>query len=86
MSVVAMVDGQVCAEGRTQEVEGQVIYVLDVPAEEPGYGAGCGALGRSVTFEVGEQPLPTTISWNNDHPRELTLQNQATLYLPFISR
>jgi hypothetical protein len=86
MPVVARVDGQVCSEGRTQEVDGQVIYVVDVPAEEPGYAAGCGALGRSITFEVGEQQLSTTVPWNNEQPQELTLQNQTQLYLPLVSR
>jgi hypothetical protein len=86
MSVVARVNGQVCSEGRTQEVDGQVIYVLDVPAEEPGFSTGCGAPGRNVTFEVGEQSLPVEVSWDNDRPLELTLQNAMQLYLPLVER
>jgi hypothetical protein len=86
MPVVARVDGQVCGESRTQEVDGQIIYVLDVPAEEPGYSTGCGALDRSVTFEVSGQELATAVAWNNDIPRELTLQSGTQIYLPLITR
>jgi hypothetical protein len=89
MLVVARVNDVVCGEGYTREVDGQVIYVVDVWADEPGMAEGCGAPGRTVTFQVGEHMLATTAAWDNSQSWELTLQSeqqQQLVYLPLLMR
>jgi hypothetical protein len=77
----------VCGEARTQEVDGQVIYMLMVAGNEAGVSEGCGAMGSVVTFEVGDQMQATTATWDDSAPQELNLHAAAhQTYLPLMFR
>lgn len=86
MPVTARVNGVVCGAGQTEELDGQIIYAIEVAADEAGRSEGCGATGRTVTFEVGGQTLATTAAWNNQQARDLTLQADLRVYLPVVQR
>jgi hypothetical protein len=72
MPVTAWIDGNRCGQSETLEVDGQVVYVIDVPPAEPGVGT-CGAYGREVSFRVGTQVMAPTVSWRNKGPSFLAL-------------
>jgi hypothetical protein len=91
--VQARVNGTVCGQGRTQLINDQVVYSVDVAADGPGEVANCGAPGRTVTFQVGSQMMGTTANWNNDRPHELAVGgsgqqggDQLEFYLPLVAR
>lgn len=65
MAMIARVNGNLCGQSETLEVSGQVVYTIDVLAEGPGGAAGCGALGRIVTFQVGPQVMACTAVWDD---------------------
>jgi hypothetical protein len=72
MPVRAYVGHVLCGRGQTAQKGRKVIYLVHVDTDRPG-AAGCGAPGRMVTFQVGSQMMATTVSWDNDRPRELQL-------------
>ncbi|NJN65915.1 MAG: hypothetical protein HC884_03955 [Chloroflexaceae bacterium] len=91
MPVIARVDGNVCGESSTQEADGTIIYVIEVAADEAGVSDGCGAAGRTVTFQVGDQMMATTAEWDSSDAENLTLQAESqqetrTIHLPMIMR
>lgn len=86
MPVVARVGDVVCGQGETQELDGHIIYTLAVSADEAGHAPGCGAAGRLVTFQVGDQTMATMDAWNNTTVQELTLQSELWVYLPMLQR
>jgi hypothetical protein len=81
--VLAHVEGMVCGTAETfagSATGNQVVFVVDVPAT-----TGCGAPGRSVTFEVGGETLPVSLFWENSRPRDLA-GAESRLYLPLVAR
>lgn len=88
LPVTAYVDGIVCGEGATQEADGQIIYALEVSADEAGFSEGCGRTDRTVTFQVGDTPMATTATWDSQQAHALTLQPTAArpVYLPLVRR
>ncbi len=73
MLVTAWIDGNLCGQSETLEVSGQIVYTINVLAEGPGGAAGCGALGRVVTFQVGFQVMVSTAKWDNSRVWERPL-------------
>jgi FG-GAP-like repeat/FG-GAP repeat len=89
MPVVAYVNGKPCGRGQTRQIDGQIVYVVDVWADGPGEAAGCGVLGAPVTFEIGSRVMSTTAAWDNTHVREVALDARVTqnsIYLPLVTR
>jgi hypothetical protein len=87
MTVTARVGDTVCGEALTQEVDGQVIYMVMVAGDEAGVAEGCGTMGSTVTFQVGDQMQMTTTGWDDSTPHELNLSSAAQrVYLPLIIR
>jgi hypothetical protein len=91
MPVVATVNGTVCGQGFTQEVDGNIIYAVEVYSDEPGIAEGCGATGRMVSFQVGDQMLATTAQWDSSQVNELNLSAEPTdlnnrVYIPMVVR
>ncbi|MCP4994791.1 MAG: hypothetical protein GY934_13570 [Gammaproteobacteria bacterium] len=89
MAVTAQIDGNVC--GQTQTIsdtlhgQAQIVYTLNVYSAD-GLN-GCGQPGKQVTFQINGQDVPTSVSWNNDHAREVTLNATAIasdIYLPVL--
>ncbi len=83
MPVTAWIGGNLCGIGQTKEVDGQVVYVVSVNAEE-GSSPGCGAPGRVVAFRVDDRPMSSRLPWDNDHLWELSLNPAFQIFLPII--
>jgi hypothetical protein len=90
MPVIARVGDAVCGRTTTQEVDGEIVYVVDVLAASSGSSAACGTAGSQVTFEVGGVTLGTTAAWDNSSSHALPLNQSPaagqTLYLPLVVR
>ncbi len=86
MPVKAWINGNLCGQGQTLKVNGQVVYTINVFAEGSGEAAGCGAPGRIVTFQVGSQIMAPTAVWDDSRLWALSLSPTAKqrLYLPLI--
>jgi hypothetical protein len=85
MPVTARVGDTVCGETMTQEVDGQVIYMVLVAGNEAGVSEGCGMMGSVVTFQVGDQVQTTAASWDDSTPHELNLRSTVQrVYLPLM--
>ncbi len=86
MPVTAWIGGNLCGIGQTKEVDGQVVYVVSVNAEE-GSSPGCGAPGRVVAFRVDDHRIRTQAVWDNTHLTALALRVASfQLFLPVIVR
>jgi hypothetical protein len=86
--VRAWVGGNLCGQGGTMEVGGQVVYAINVLAEEGG-SPGCGAAGRVVAFQVGSQIMSPTVVWDDNRLWEVPFSgsmSQFWVYLPSILR
>jgi FG-GAP-like repeat len=74
--VVAQVNGVACGYGQTLEIGGQVVYAIDVDAARPRNSAGCGALGREVTFQIDGRVMRPAAAWDNSQLWAVTLNPQ----------
>lgn len=63
MSVTGTVAGQVCGATEVFVLEGQLAYALQVNSHEDQ--AGCGVLGATVVFHVGEWEMAHDAAWDN---------------------
>jgi subtilisin-like proprotein convertase family protein len=84
-TVQARIGGAICGQGATQIYNGQIVYVVDVLADDGVANAGCGQLGRSITFVVNGQIMRPGGAWDNNQLSHLDLSPVA-LYLPIIRR
>ncbi len=73
MPVTAWIDGHLCGRSQTQDVGGQIMYAINVLAEGPGVAAGCGIIGRQVTFQVNSTAMMPSAIWDDNHTSELAL-------------
>jgi len=91
-TVVARVGGQVCGTTMTfadSATADQVVFAINVPADDGSAAAGCGAPGRTVTFEIDGVALLVSVGWDNSRPRDLAQPNESparTTYLPLVVR
>jgi len=86
MTVEARIGDSACGRGVTQLHSGQVVYVVDVDADDvTGRSAGCGQAGRQVTFYVGGRWMSPAATWDNNQLDEVTLSPGA-IYLPLVMR
>jgi hypothetical protein len=90
MPITAKVGDAVCGRTTTQEVDGEIVYVVDVLAASSGSSAACGTAGSQVTFEVDGTPMRTTATWDNSSSHALPLNQDPAagqmLYLPLVVR
>jgi len=86
MTISALIDGHLCGQAQMIEIDGQVVYAMQVWADDGGSWAGCGAPRRTVTFYAGSQPMRPTAVWNNSQSRELpiTVRDSDFVYLPLV--
>ncbi|WP_298819952.1 FG-GAP-like repeat-containing protein [Chloroflexus sp.] len=82
-TVEALINGAVCGSGQTQLINGQIGYVIDVAAAQPGM-ENCGLAGRQVTFRVNGLDVRGTTIWGLPGAHRLDLN--PTIWLPFTSR
>lgn len=73
MQVTAFIDGRVCGQSWTQQVDDQVVYSIKVAPDSPGGIAGCGDTGRMVWFEVAAVRMAPLAAWDTSHVVALTL-------------
>ena len=67
-------------------VGGQVVYAINVLAEDAGVAAGCGASDRAVTFLVDSRLMASRAAWDISRLWEVMLQLHWRVYLPLILR
>jgi hypothetical protein len=84
----AWVGGTLCGQAQTMEVGGDVVYVVDVLADDGGSAAGCGLVGREVSFDLDSQRMEPTAVWDNTRLWHLPLSpvSEERIYLPVIVR
>jgi subtilisin-like proprotein convertase family protein len=84
MPVTARVNGNLCGQSQTLEVDGEIVYFIHVFADDSGAAAGCGAPGREVVLQVGTSEITATAAWDNSRLWELMLGAGRRFYLPLI--
>ncbi|MCB0036028.1 MAG: hypothetical protein KDE51_18485, partial [Anaerolineales bacterium] len=87
MSISAWVNGVNCGQGKVELLDGQLAYTVQIESEDSS--GRCGALGKAITFQIGEWTMAQQPSWDNAQAQFLTLTSAAvtqSLYLPFIVR
>jgi hypothetical protein len=82
MLVTAWIDGHLCGQARTQLVEDQVVYAINVVATD-GNGV-CGVEGKMVVFQIGERWMAQRVAWNTNQLWEVVLSPAHHSYLPVI--
>ena len=83
--VRALIDSQVCAEGRAQTYQGESVYTVDVRGDETGTAAREGGReGDVIQFEVGGILAEQTGVWHSGTNVELnlTVKNIGTFGAP----
>ena len=81
-AVEAVINGQVCGQGVLQNLGGQLVYKVQVRADN---GDGCGDFGRQLTIRVAGQAVGAVTNWDNGRAHYLPLA-LPKLYLPFVQR
>jgi hypothetical protein len=86
LTVQAWIDGQLCRQGQTQDVEGQVSYSLNVNPAGSGGSIGCGQADRHVQVTLNGQPLSASVQWDNNAVWQIDLIPAALrhIYLPIV--
>jgi subtilisin-like proprotein convertase family protein len=84
MTVTAWIGDNLCGQGQTLEMGNQVVYSINVFADDLGRAVGCGARGRIVAFKVGSRVMIPTAIWNNNRVWKLPLSSGFRVYLPLI--
>jgi hypothetical protein len=84
MKVTAWVNGNQCGQGQTRDLGNEIVYVVDVSADDLGSTTGCGAPGRWITFQVANQHMASGAAWDNTRVYELALSPRVRLYLPLV--
>jgi hypothetical protein len=88
MEVQARIGSAACGQGTVVEYGGDMVYVVDVMADDGGAYAGCGADGRSIAFYVGGQAVAPSSRWDNRQVSHVDLRPRSggDLYLPVVLR
>jgi hypothetical protein len=86
MEITAWIDGHQCGQSTIQEINGQIVYAINVFAEDPSETSGCGRNGSLVSFKVVNQLLVTSASWQNTGLQNLLLEYVVERFLPVIRR
>jgi hypothetical protein len=88
LPVTAWVDGTLCGQSQTMEVDGQTVYAVHVFAEAGGP-VGCGVPGRQVHFQVGDQMFLPAAVWDTSRLHRVPLragEPRRLVYLPALLR
>ncbi|MBN1137194.1 MAG: hypothetical protein JXM73_11445, partial [Anaerolineae bacterium] len=86
MEVEARIGGVLCGQGVTRDYGGQIVYVVDVMADDGVAHAGCGQVGRRITFVVASWRMMPVGVWDNSQLDEVTLSPASAVYLPLVVR
>jgi hypothetical protein len=86
MVVTAWINGKMCGQGKTAQINNEIVYSINVFADGPGGFNGCGAPGRSVTFKVSTRAMSTSHAWDNSRLWQLPLLSDYRIYLPVVRR
>lgn len=85
MVVQAYINGVPCGQGQTLNVDGQVVYSVNVLADVAG-ASSCGANGRVVMFRVNGVLMSAAAPWDNNRVWAVDLAPAKQVYLPLIGR
>lgn len=77
MTITAAINGNKCGQGKTLDIGGQVMYTLNVFAEDPGTSNGCGAAGQNVQLMIGSTAMQPSPTWANDQALPVDLSPGA---------
>jgi hypothetical protein len=84
--VRALVEGQVCAETQTVTFQGDAVYSLNVPGDDPETPERDGGVeGDLIRFEVGGVVVAQTATWHAGTNVELNVIDNR-VYLPIATR
>ena len=81
MTVTALITDKLCGQTQTQEIDDQIVYVIEVLADDLDGATGCGTLGRTVKFYLESELMAPSVPWDNRKVAEASLQ-QLRVYLP----
>jgi len=89
--VTAWINNTLCGQGRVQQLNGRLAYVIQVTANDgSGEANGCGQTDRVVTFKIGEQIMPNDHHWHNYqacyHPLGLSSASNSRTNCFFVFR
>jgi hypothetical protein len=62
--VEAFVGTTLCGQGRTLQIDTKIVYSIAVESISPTL-ADCGAVGRTVTFQVAGEQMNARVAWDN---------------------
>jgi hypothetical protein len=86
LQVTAWIDGHLCGQAETMAIGGQVVYAINVLAEDTDAFVGCGALGKSIAFQVDSQLMSPRAVWDSRRLWKLALRSRQHVYLPLVLR
>jgi len=81
MTVSALITDKLCGQTQTQEIDDQIVYVIEVLADDLDGAIGCGTLGRTVKFYLESELMAPSVPWDNRKVAEASLQ-RLRVYLP----
>ena len=87
MAVTAWIDGMLCGQSQTREVDGQIIYAVEVAADTGGSAKGCGVTGRTIVFKVDDVRMVARVYWDNTDVRNVSMSDkfENRQFLPLIA-
>ena len=86
MAVTAQVADRICGQSQTLEVDGEIVYAIQVQAEGFNSGSGCGSPGRPVTFSIDGRTMLPFPGWDNTRLWEVPVKPAIQIFLPIIRR
>ena len=85
MKIFAWTGGVKCGQGKTQLVDGQVVYSINVSADGS-VTPGCGREGGVVHFQIEDYKMVAAVPWNTDQVWYVPLSTRAWTYIPIMFR
>ncbi|GIK71607.1 MAG: hypothetical protein BroJett021_05950 [Chloroflexota bacterium] len=86
MVVTAWIGDRLCGQSQTQLQGGSVVYSIKVAADDGSVYAGCGIVGRTVSFQVDGVHLAAQGVWDHTRLQDLSFRRSNQLFIPLIHR
>jgi hypothetical protein len=82
----AMIGSTHCGSALLKRVQGKLVYVIKVLADDQDQYSGCGATGRKITLQIGDTSLGS-LAWDDSQAQVSNLvYGWLKLFLPFMSK
>jgi len=82
MLVTAWIDGTLCGQTNTREIDGYVVYAVNVFADD--YHTGCGASDKLVSFQADGHAMMPAVPWDDRQVWQVFLHPGWRIYLPLV--